>query len=65
MRNYPQRAREKLVEFLERMEKLEQKEMELLVSKWGVISASLEGLIQKLAEKEFLTENQLFQSQLY
>ena len=63
--NYQELARKYLEQYQAKLFALEQKEMILLGEKWGIVSSNLEELIKKLAEKEILSENQLFKLELY
>lgn len=62
---YQDEARKILYEVLNKLDRQEQKEMILLANKWGVVANTLNELIQKLAEKEIKSANQLYQLELY
>jgi SPP1 gp7 family putative phage head morphogenesis protein len=63
--NYQTEARDVLTLFLDRLLKREKKEFALLSFQWGEISKELEGLIEKIAEKEIKSEDQLYRLALY
>lgn len=62
---YQKEAREILSIFLDRLLLREKKEFVLLANKWGVVETELNVMIQKLAEKEVKSENQLYNLALY
>jgi hypothetical protein len=65
MTPYQIKARALLKVYLAKAYKLENQEMLYLASKWGVVSKSLQILIDKLVEKEFKSPNELFRQDLY
>jgi SPP1 gp7 family putative phage head morphogenesis protein len=62
---YQEEARKILFQFLDRMQRLESKEFLLLSNQWGSIAKELEQQIEKIATKEFKTEDQLYRLELY
>lgn len=63
--NYQKDAKKVQDAFLEKMFRYEANENRLLAQKWQGVSSHLDGLIQDLANKEFLSKDQLFKSELY
>jgi hypothetical protein len=63
--NFRQEAKQNLLVYLDKLERRERKEFLELGKRWESISGTLEGLIRRLSELESLSENQLYQLELY
>lgn len=58
--SYESDAKAILIKFLDRLERKEQKEFLLLTQYWNTIQDEISSTIEKLAAKEFKSENQLY-----
>lgn len=65
MKNYQEKARQFLKQYLDRLSNYEESELRELARRWGVVSSSLQGMIDELSKIEVKSVDELYRLDVY